>query len=134
MLKNLDGRIDCIIFCHGVLNFMSDISHSTFEEFDTVQRINVRSTMHFLSICIPFLRMTAGSVSVLSSSAGEHPWPGHSVYNTAMACLNMMVRCSALENSNFGVRINAVAPGVVRSESARCNPDFSGGLNPDQNL
>ena len=44
--------------------------------------------------------MTRGSATVLSSSAGEKPWPGHGIYNSAMASLNMMVRCAALENAN----------------------------------
>jgi 3-oxoacyl-[acyl-carrier protein] reductase len=72
--------------------------------------------MQFLSICMPFLRMTKGTATILSSSAGEKPWPGHTIFNAAMASLNMMVRCAALENAHHGVRINAVAPGYVRSE------------------
>jgi NAD(P)-dependent dehydrogenase (short-subunit alcohol dehydrogenase family) len=56
---------------------------------------------------------------VLSSSAGEKPWPGHAIYNTIMASLNMMVRCAALENAQMNVRINAVAPGYIES-IARC--------------
>lgn len=72
--------------------------------------------MHILSVCMPFLRINpGGAVSVLSSSAGEKPWPGHAIYNSAMASLNMMVRCAALENAQFNVRINAVAPGFIRS-------------------
>ena len=72
--------------------------------------------------------MSAGCASILSSSAGEKPWPGHSIYNTAMASLNMMVRCAALENAQYMVRINAVAPGYVRSETARSNPEFHNAL------
>lgn len=85
-----------------------------------VYKTNVRSTMQILSICLPFLRLNqGGSVSVLSSSAGEKPWPGHTIYNSVMASLNMMVRCAALENAQFNVRINAVAPGFVESH-VRC--------------
>ena len=84
--------------------------------------------MHFLSISIPFLRMTKGTATVLSSSAGEKPLPGHAIYNSAMASLNMLVRCAALENANHGVRINAIAPGYVRSIAARANPEFNNAL------
>jgi 3-oxoacyl-[acyl-carrier protein] reductase len=77
-----------------------------------------------LSILMPFLRMTKGTATILSSSAGENPWPGHTIYNTAMASLNMMVRCAALENAHHGIRINAIAPGYVRSENTRNNPYF----------
>lgn len=99
MLKEMGGKIDHIVFCHGVVNFFGGIDGS-FLEWDVVYKTNVRSTMQILSICLPFLRLkSGGSVSVLSSSAGEKPWPGHTIYNSVMASLNMMVRCSALENA-----------------------------------
>lgn len=91
--------------------------------------------MQFLSIAMPFLRMTQGTATVLSSSAGEKPWPGHTIYNSAMASLNMMVRVSALENAHHGVRVNAVAPGYVRSdpgkEPPRCNKEFHNALTQE---
>ena len=82
---------------------------------------------------MPFLRMTRGSATILSASAGEKPWPGHTIFNSAMASLNMMVRCSALENAHHQVRVNAVAPGYVRSENARSNQEFHNALKYEQN-
>lgn len=75
------------------------------------------------------------SITVLSSSAGEKPWPGHLVYNSAMASLNMLVRCSALENAKHGIRINAIAPSCIRSARVRTATDagFKGQLTPSQN-
>jgi len=95
----MKGKLDCVFFCHGQINYMGGID-ANIPDWDRIQKINVRSTMHILSICMPFLRMTQGSATVLSSSAGEKPWPGHTIYNTAMASLNMMVRCAALENAH----------------------------------
>lgn len=97
-LRNMEGQLDAIFFCHGVINFMGGVD-GNLPEWDLVHKINVRSTMQILSICMPFLRMTQGSATILSSSAGEVPWAGHTIYNAAMATLNMMVRCAALENA-----------------------------------
>ena len=69
---------------------------------------------------------------MLSASAGEYPWPGHTIFNMQMATLNMLVRCAALENAGHNIRINAVAPGVVRNhnnENARTNADFGESLD-----
>jgi NAD(P)-dependent dehydrogenase (short-subunit alcohol dehydrogenase family) len=44
-----------------------------------------------------------------------------------------MVRCAALENAQHQVRVNAVAPGYVRSETSRSNQDFQNALTPEQN-
>ena len=99
MLRALGGRVDAIFFCHGSINYMGGID-GNLPEWDVIQKVNVRSTVQILSICMPFLRMNRGSATVLSSSAGEKPWPGHTIYNSAMASLNMMVRCAALENAH----------------------------------
>jgi NAD(P)-dependent dehydrogenase (short-subunit alcohol dehydrogenase family) len=116
VIKALSGKIDHIFFCHGIINFAGGLDSSDLE-WDIVHNINVRSTMQMLSIALPFLRVNSGgSVTVLSSSAGEKPWPGHTIYNSAMATLNMMVRCAALENAHLKVRINAVAPGYVLNQ------------------
>ena len=89
------GKVDHIFFCHGVINFNGGLEADS-NEWDKVHNINVRSTMQIISICLPFLRMgSGGSVTVLSSSAGEKPWPGHTIYNSAMSSLNMMVKCAA---------------------------------------
>lgn len=127
MLRDLSGGIDVIIFCHGLINFMGGID-GNLPEWDLIQKVNVRATMQILSICMPFLRMSRGSATILSASAGEKPWPGHTIFNSAMASLNMMVRCAALENAHHQVRVNAVAPGYVRSSNARSNPEFHNAL------
>ena len=85
--------------------------------WDYVHKVNVRATMKMLSLCMPFLQQTRGSVAVLSSAAGEKPWQGYMAYNAAMASLNMMVRCAALENAPYEVRVNAIAPGAVRTKN-----------------
>jgi NAD(P)-dependent dehydrogenase (short-subunit alcohol dehydrogenase family) len=131
VIKRMSGEVDHIFFCHGVINFMGGLDAPE-EEWDRVHKINVRSTMQIMSICLPFLRVPpGGTVTVLSSSAGEKPWPGHTVYNAAMASLNAMVRCAALENAHLNVRINAVAPGYVlnmsRTKSQRYLPHRYGG-------
>jgi hypothetical protein len=44
MLRNLDGKIDAIFFCHGVINYMGGID-GNLPEWDLLQKVNVRSTM-----------------------------------------------------------------------------------------
>lgn len=56
------------------------------------------------------------------------------IYNAQMASLNMLVRCAALENAHYGIRINAVAPGCVRSVRARTeDKSFKGQLSKTEN-
>lgn len=162
MLKDFGGRLHHIFFCHGVINYMGGLEANLQEykswhvehkrngkgeyfdrsdEFGKVSKINVRATMQIMSICIPFMRFSAHmaksqtSITVLSASAGEYPWPGHTIFNMNMAALNMLVRTAAVENAAYDVRINAVAPGYVKNlnmDNARTNEFFGMSLNPDQ--
>jgi len=70
-----------------------------------------------MSIAIPFLKITKGSITVLSSTAGETPQPGSTIYSTSMAMLNMLVKCTALETSYSGIRVNGVAAGVTATQA-----------------
>jgi NAD(P)-dependent dehydrogenase (short-subunit alcohol dehydrogenase family) len=91
-----------------------------------MMNLNVRTHFQLISLAVPFLKKRPGSnVVVLSSSAGDTPQPGATIYSTAMAMLNMLVKCSALETAYHGVRINAVAAGVTDT-LARKKPESNG--------
>lgn len=75
-----------------------------------------------ISLATPFLKITKGSVTVLSSTAGESPLPGSVIYSTSISMLNMLVKCAALETAFHGIRINAVAAGVTAT-NARTKKD-----------
>lgn len=75
--------------------------------------VNVRTHFQLISLSSPFLKITKGSVVVLSGAQGCTPTPGAIIDCTAKAMLNQLVQCAALETAYFGVRVNAVAPGVT---------------------
>jgi NAD(P)-dependent dehydrogenase (short-subunit alcohol dehydrogenase family) len=56
-----------------------------------------------------------GSIVFVGSTAGMSWSAFHTVYGTAKAALNHMIHTSAMELAPLGVRINIVAPGVVRT-------------------
>lgn len=68
---------------------------------------------------------------MLSSTAGKSPQPGSIIFSTSMAMVNMLVESTALETSFFGIRVNAVAPGVTNT-AARMKKE-SLGLTEAQN-
>jgi NAD(P)-dependent dehydrogenase (short-subunit alcohol dehydrogenase family) len=63
-------------------------------------------------------RAGGGSIVNISSIAGAltHPWM--SPYCVSKAGLNMLTQCAADELGEFGIRINAVMPGVVKTPMA----------------
>ena len=84
-------------------------------EWDQMMNLNVRASFQLMSLAIPFLKLTKGSITVLSSTAGKTPQPGQIIFSTSMAMVNMLVETTALETAFYGIRVNAVAPGVTNT-------------------
>ena len=67
-----------------------------------------------------------GSMTVVASIAGLHPAPGQTFYSAAKAALLSLVESMALEWGRYGVRVNAVAPGLTSTDrNRRVAPDDS---------
>lgn len=105
-----------MFLCHGLITSES-ILDTNILEWDKLMNINVRANFQMSSLAVPFLKLHKGSITILSSNAGETPQPGMVVFSTSMAMLHMFVKTAALETAFHGVRVNAVAPGVTISGS-----------------
>jgi len=90
----------------------------TAAQWDEVMTTNLRTT--FLCTQAAARRMAgaeAGGVIVnITSIEAENPAPGHSHYNAAKAGVLMYTRAAAQELARHGIRVNAVAPGLIWRE------------------
>ncbi len=111
-LQLLEGQLDSLILCHGVHNHES-ILNTNLLQWDEIMNVNVRTHFQLVSLSSPFLKLTKGTVVLLSGAQGLTPTPGAILDCTAKAMLNQLVKCAALETAYFGVRVNGVAPGVT---------------------
>ena len=89
-LSTLQGQLDCLILCHGYIKNES-IFETNMLEWDQMMNLNVRPSFQLISLATPFLKLTKGSVTVLSSSSGATPLPGSIIFSTSMSMLNMLV-------------------------------------------
>ena len=70
-------------------------------------------------------RGTGGAIVNISSAGAFAPTPGLGHYEATKAAVNALTMAAALELAEFGVRVNAIAPGPVRTpmtEPAFANP------------
>lgn len=68
---------------------------------------------------------TGGSVAFVASVAGMQSSPKTAAYGAMKAALMSLVRTAAVELGPSGIRVNAVAPGVVRTPRAQANPKWT---------
>lgn len=113
-IKKLKGILDIAFICHG-LYAKSSIKECSVEKFDKIMNINVRSVFHILSLCVPFLKITKGNCVIVSSMESFIPVKDGFLNTTSKAMINSLVQNAALELSFFGIRINAIAPGITNT-------------------
>lgn len=64
-------------------------------------------------------RETAGHIVFTGSWVQEVPWPEIAAYSASKAGLAMLMKTMALELAGYGIRVNAVAPGIVAAGMAK---------------
>jgi NAD(P)-dependent dehydrogenase (short-subunit alcohol dehydrogenase family) len=84
------------------------------EEFDRVIELNLKGTFRVARACArPMIAQKHGSIVLMSSMRAVNVEPGQSVYASTKAGIGQMTRGLAVEVGPYGVRVNALAPGIV---------------------
>ena len=109
----------------------------TDDMFDKIVEINVKSALRLVRLTVPKMieRKTGGSIINISSVSGLEPQPGGLLYSFTKAGLLMLTRSWAHEFGPFGVRVNAIAPGLIQTEFSQHfwkNRDYVGELERTQ--
>ncbi|HSQ58431.1 MAG TPA: SDR family oxidoreductase [Gemmata sp.] len=90
----------------------------TDEMLDKMVEINIKSALRLVRLTVPKMieRKRGGSVINIASIAGLQPQPGGLLYSFTKAGLIMMTRAWAREFGPDGVRVNAIAPGLIQTD------------------
>jgi NAD(P)-dependent dehydrogenase (short-subunit alcohol dehydrogenase family) len=105
------GSLDVLVPCAGVFSAGS-IEELSLESFDELMRVNVRAPYALVRAAAPHLR-EGSSVVFVSSMCGSVGLPLAAAYCATKGAIEQLTRSLALEFSPRGVRINAIAPGII---------------------
>ncbi|MCC8341130.1 SDR family oxidoreductase [Streptomyces sp. R1] len=122
------GAVDILINNASVMTF-APTAEQDLADFDAAFAVNVRAP--FLLTALLAQRMAAsggGSIVNVSSTAAGLGMPGMAVYGATKAALESLTRTWAAEFAKSNVRVNAVAPGPMRTSKvvAAMGPDMGG--------
>lgn len=86
------------------------------EDFDRLVATNMRSTWYLTKrLARLMMRRKTGRIINISSVVGSTGNPGQSIYGMTKAALDNFTRTAALEMADYGILVNAVAPGFIQT-------------------
>ena len=109
------GRIDVLVNNAGIRTLMP-ISDFDEERFSEMWGTNFMGTLYMTLAALPFLKETKGRVINMASVSGfANTLSGSTFYAISKAAIMLLTRRLAFEVGDYGIRVNAIAPGVVKS-------------------
>jgi len=85
-------------------------------QFDKMVEINLKSTFRLMKLVAPGMcERGSGSIINIASIAGLRPQFHSLLYSMTKAALIMMTQSYAVELGPMGVRVNAIAPGLIQT-------------------
>lgn len=106
-----EGRLDVVVTTAGVSTLAPVADHDA-AEFRRVVDVNLTGSFLVLKHAAAHLD-DGGAITVLTSLNARQPGGGLAAYCASKAGLTALVEVTALELGGRGIRVNAVAPGLV---------------------
>ena len=108
-------KLDCIVNVAGVISVIA-AKDVTEDDWDFVMNINLRGLFWCCQAAgIQMLKQNYGSIVNTSSISAYHTRELRSIYSTSKAGVSMLTKALAVEWGKNNIRVNAVAPGIVKT-------------------
>ncbi|KEF52110.1 uncharacterized protein A1O9_11736 [Exophiala aquamarina CBS 119918] len=115
------GRLDHAANICGATHPIKPLTDSTKEDFDFVVNVNFRGTWNCMKAQVKHLGRGSSIVNFTSGS-GLRAEPGLGLYSAAKGGVQTLTSAGAVEWGEKGIRVNAIAPGVVRTTTLKSLP------------
>ena len=121
-VKNQYGRIDILVNNAGVSSSVPFADY-TMEEYDRVMDINVKSLFVCSKVALDYLKETKGNIINTSSMVSIYGQAAGVMYPTSKFAVNGFTKSLSRELAPFGIRVNAVAPGITETDMVKNLPE-----------
>lgn len=121
-VKEQYGKIDILVNNAGVSS-RTPLTEHTIEEFDKVCDINLKSAFVCSKVAVEYLKETKGVILNTSSMVSKYGQPSGVMYPSTKFAINGMTVSLARELAPLGIRVNAVAPGITKTDMVANLPE-----------
>ena len=113
-VKTKFGKLDILVNNAGWCPYLP-LKEMKITDYDKVFNLDVRALVNVTIECLPLILKSKGNILNISSFGATHRFKNLSMYMGAKAAVENFTRCWALELAKEGVRVNALAPGIIES-------------------
>jgi NAD(P)-dependent dehydrogenase (short-subunit alcohol dehydrogenase family) len=86
---------------------------------DKVLNVNLKSVIYLCQQALPFLKKSKGTIVNIGSIDGIRPEINRSLYGISKAALNALTKALGKELGPFGIRINTICPGIIKTSFSK---------------
>ncbi len=122
---DLSGRLDIAIANAGITLFGSFLDYSR-EDFRRVLDVNLGGTFFLAQAAARQMKEQGGGGALLfmSSVTGHQAHRNLGAYGMTKAAVELLARNLVIEVSEYGINVNAIAPGATKTERTLEDPDY----------
>jgi NAD(P)-dependent dehydrogenase (short-subunit alcohol dehydrogenase family) len=111
------GRIDGLYNNAGIEGEQNPVEDYTTEGFDRVIRVNLKGVFFGMKHALPHLKAQgSGAIVNAASVGGIRAVPNLVAYGATKHAVAGMTKQAAIEYGQYGVRVNAIAPGAIMTD------------------
>lgn len=121
-IYNQYGHIDILVNNAGV-SAKGPIEETTSEDFQKIMNLNVNAMFNVSKAVISYMKKNGGGVILNTSSmVSIYGQPSGVGYPTSKFAVNGFTKSLSRELAPFNIRVNAVAPGVIKTDMVKSLP------------
>ncbi len=110
------GKIDILVNNAGI-SAHKKIEETTTSEFSQIMDLNVKAIFNLCKAVVPYMKeQKSGVILNTSSMVSIYGQPSGVGYPTSKFAVNGLTKSLARELAPFGIRVNAVAPGITKTD------------------